>query len=248
MAGRLEAGKNAVLFYDDERLLEEFLFQYVKAGLNVCQPVIYLAGIRTVEQVRHAMSKNGIDPDSHNLSIMRYDDVFLKDGKFDPYRVHSTLFKQAHDLRALANSHHVRLATESNWWFLTDLFEQGLEMEEQHDLVPSYLSIVCTYNIVDLLKNVSVYHLARLADMHEDAFVISNRAQVGSVKFRVSLHGAIMEAVDELFEPAVVTRDTRFKPASDLLEYLQSKVGAARMVELEKRVEDRLFKMLNQMQ
>jgi hypothetical protein len=132
--------------------------------LNEGQPVIYLAGIRTVEEVRHALSVNGIDPDSHNLTIMRYDDLFLKDGRFDPFRVHNTLFKQAHDLRALTKSHHVRLATESNWWFLTDLFEQGLEMEEQHDLVPSYLSVVCTYNIVDLLKHVSIYHLAKIAN------------------------------------------------------------------------------------
>ena len=243
MAGALESGRNTVLFYDDDRLMQEFLFRYVKAGLKEGQPVIYLAGFHTIREIRRLMLANGIDAYSHNLSIMTYDDAFLNDGKFDKFHIQKTLFKKVEQLRSKTKSHHVRLATESNWWFLSDLFENGLDMEEQHAFVPSYLSVVCSYNIVDLLKNVSIYHLTRLVELHEDVLLVARQAQVSGTQFRFSLRSAIMESINELFEQDLV-RNLPCRLTSDLLVNLQSTVEASKMVELEKRVEGKLVCML----
>ena len=244
MAGALEAGKNIVLFYDDNSVLEDFLFRYVRAGLKEGQPVIYLAGFHTTNEIRQLMSVNGINPDSPNLSIMTYDDVFLNDGRFDQFHIHKTLFEKAESLRSRTKSRHVRLATESNWWCLSDLFENGLEMEEQHDLIPSYFSVVCSYNIVDLLKYVSIYHLTKLAELHEHAFLVAKQAQISDTQFRLSLSSVIIESINEIFFEPDLVRNMHCRLTSDLLVKLQSTVEASKMVELEKRVEGKLFCML----
>ena len=170
----LEPSRNAVLFYDNDKTLDRFLFHYVKAGLQKGETVFYWAGIRTVEEAEQRMSRYGIDCDYYKrngmLHFTSYDDMFLVDGRLDLLNCHRNLFSM---VKTSHNGNNIRLATESNWWLLADVFENGLDMEATHEMIPHNMSVVCSYNIANLMKYVNIYHLAKLMELHNDTLLVT---------------------------------------------------------------------------
>lgn len=247
LAENLEPGKNAVLFYDSNRLLEKFLLSYVKAGLRKRQPVIYLVGLNTEEKIKEKMLAHGIDAHSLGkeglLHIATYDDVFLNKGRFDPLRLHGVLFKKAAKIHDRHNSRSIRLVGESNWWLLADLFEKGLEVEEHYDVAPSYISSVCTYNIADLIKYVSIYHLAKLSELHDSTLLLTKGHLADGTQFYSSLGNCIVQAVEK-FDDSASPKKKHSRFISELLMDLHLKLGTERMAEIEKHVEERLSRTL----
>ncbi len=247
LAETIEPGKNAVLFYDSSRLLEKFLLSYVEAGLRKRQPVIYLGGLNTEDMIKEKMLAHGIDAHSLGkeglLHITTHDDVFLNKGRFDPLRLHSILFKKAAKIHDRHNGRSIRLVAESNWWLLSDLFEKGLEVEEHFDVAPSYLSSVCTYNIAELIKYVSIYHLARLSELHDSTLLLTKNSLANSTQFYSSLGNCIVQAVEK-FDDSVRPRKKHSRFISELLMDLHLKLGTEKMAELEKHVEERLSRTL----
>ncbi len=247
LAETLEPGKNAVLFYDSSRLLEKFLLSYVKEGLRKGQPVIYLGGLNKADEIKERMLARGIDAHSLGkeglLHITTFDDVFLNRGKFDPLRLHSVLFKRAAKIRDRYNSRKIRLVSESSWWLLADLFENGLEVEEHHDTAPSYLSLVCAYNVADLMKYVSIYHLARLSELHDSTLLLTKGSLANNIQFYSSLGNCIVQAVEK-FDDSARPRKKHSRFISELLMDLHLKMGSEKMAELEEHVEDRLSRIL----
>jgi hypothetical protein len=239
----MEAGRNALLFYDDGRVLDKFLFEYVKTGLQKGETVYYWTGIRTKDEAEKRMSSYGIDCDHYSrngmLRFTSYDEMVLVDGRLDLQSCHKKLF----DMTKTGNKTKARLATESNWWLLADVFENGLYMEGTHDMIPQVASVVCTYNIVDLMKYVNLYHLAKLMECHNDTLLETRSAIMLPVEFYSYLGNCILNVLGENFDYITVIRKKHSRFISEVLVELQMQIGSD-MAELERNVEAILVQKL----
>jgi hypothetical protein len=237
----LEPASNALLFYDKERTLQKFLFHYVKAGLDRGEHVHYWAGTRGIGEVEKSMSDYEIDYEGYvrrgMLHFATYDEMLLVDGRLDLLNCHKNLYRMTENGR-------VRLATESNWWLLADLFEGCLDMEATHEMLPRNMSIVCTYDIADLLKYVSIYHLAKLMECHNNTLLINNDSIMLSHDFYAYLGRCILDALEDNFNYITIVRKRHPRFISDVLLELEMRIGS-RMVELERDVEGKLMQKLN---
>ncbi len=244
LLGSLEPGKNALLFYDDDKMLERFLFQYVKTGLQKGETVFYWAGIQTVEEAERKMLRYGIDCNYYKrngtLRFTSYDDMVLVDGRLD-------LLNCQRNLLNMANTNHngnkIRLATESNWWLLADVFENGLDMETAHEIVPQNISIVCSYNIANLMKYVSIYHLAKLMELHNYTLVETKGSVMLPLEFYSYLGKCILDILEDSFEYITIVRSKHSRFISEVLSELEMRIGSD-ILELERRVEEKLGQTL----
>jgi len=239
----MEAGRNAVLFYDDDKTLDKFLFEYVKTGLQKGETVYYWTGIRTKEQAEKRMSSYGIDCDHYSrngtLYFASYDDMVLVDGRLDLRSCHKKLFSMI----KTGNKSKVRLATESNWWLLADVFENGVEMEGTHDMIPQIASVVCTYNIADLIKYVNLHHLAKLMESHYDTLLETRGSTMLPVEFYSYLGKCVLNILEENFDYVTIVGKKHSRFISEVLAELQMRIGSD-MVELERKVEAILVQKL----
>lgn len=240
----LESGMNAVLFYDSDQILERFLFHYVQSGLRKGEPVHYWAGIRTIDDVEKKMSDYGIDCDYYErkdlLHFVTYDEMLLADGRLDPLNCQRNLFNM---MKAYHNKNGIRLATESNWWLLADVFETGLDMEATHEMLPNSMSVVCTYNINDLMKYVNIYHLAKLMELHNNTLLANNSSLMLHHEFYTCLGNCILDALEESFSYITIARKKHSRFISDVLLELEMRIDSD-MLELERRVEEKLAQAL----
>ena len=235
----LELGRNALLFYDNDKTMERFLFDYVKTGLQRGENVLYFAGIRSVKEAEKKMSSYGIDCDYYKRNAMlqftTYDEMFLVGGRLDLSNCHKKLFNMTNGTAG----GKMRLATESNWWLLSDVFENALDMEATHDMLPRVMSVVCSYNIADLMKYVSIYHLARLMELHNDTILETKGSTMLSVEFYSYLGKCILDVLEEDFDYIAIVRKKHSRFISEMLTELQMRIGSD-MPELERNVEEKL--------
>ncbi|MGH9879069.1 MAG: hypothetical protein ACRD5H_15685, partial [Nitrososphaerales archaeon] len=188
------------------------------------------------EQVEKRMSSYGIDCDHYSrngmLRFTSYDDMVLVDGRLDLQSCHKKLFSMI----KTGSKSKVRLATESNWWLLADVFENGLEMEGTHDMIPQVASVVCTYNIADLMNYVNLYHLAKLMESHYDTLLETRGSTMLPVEFYSYLGKCILNILGENFDYVTIVRKKHSRFISEVLAELQMRIGS-NMVELERKVE-----------
>lgn len=240
----LEPGRNAVLFYDNDKTLERFLFHYIQSGLQKGETVFYWAGIRTVEEAEQRMSCYGIDCDYYKrngmLHFTSYDDMLLVDGRLDLLNCHRKLFNM---VKASHNGDHIRVATESNWWLLADVFENGLDMEATHELLPHTMSVVCSYNIGNLLKYVNIYHLAKLMELHNNTLLVTKGSVMLPVEFYTYLGKCIIDVLQDNFDYITIAKKKHSRFISEVLSELAKRIGSD-MIELERNVEEKLIHML----
>jgi len=237
----LEPSRNALLFYDNNKTLEKFLFDYVKTGLQKGETVLYWAGIRTAEEAEKRMSSYGIDCDHYKrngmLHFTSYDDMFLVDGRLDLMNCHRNLFNM---LKTIHNGNNMRLATESNWWLLADVFENALDAEATHEMIPNNMSVVCSYNIANLMKYVSIYHLAKLMELHNDTLLVTKGSVMLPLEFYSYLGKCILDALEDSFDYITIMRKKHSRFISEVLSELQMRIGS-HMIELERNIEEKLM-------
>ena len=240
----MEPSRNALLFYDNDKTLERFLFDYVKTGLQKGETVFYWAGIRTAEEAEKRMSSSGIDCDYYKRSGMlhftTYDDMFLVDGRFDLPNCRRKLFDM---IKTRHNGNNIRLATESNWYLLADVFEKAFDAESTHELLPSNMSVVCTYNISDLMKYANIYHLAKLMELHNDTLLETKGSVMLPVEFYSYLGRCILDVLDNSFDHITIARKKHSRFISEVLSELHRRIGSD-VLELERKVEEKLVREL----
>jgi hypothetical protein len=240
MLESLERGRSLVLFYDTDETLEKLLFHYVRAGLERGERVQYWAGINATSDVEPRMIRYGIDCEYYRkqgmLSITSYDEVFVvdSDGRFDPVEGRRKLLSMAN-----GNGNIHRLATESNWWLLSDLFENGIDMEGTHEITPFKGSIICSYNIRNLMKYVNIYHLARLMELHDDTLLVTRGSVMLPFEFYLLLGRCITDVLENSFDYITIVRRKHSRFISEVLQELEMRIGSD-MLELERSVEERL--------
>lgn len=236
----IQPSRNALLFYDRDETLDKFLFSYIKRGLQKDETVFYWSGIRTAEKAEERMSSCGIDCDYYKkkgmLHFTTYDEMFLVDGRLDLLHCHRNLFDI---LKKIRNGNNVRVATESNWWLLADVFENAIDMEATHEMIPQFASVVCTYNVADLLKYVNIYHLAKLMELHDYTLLQTKGSLMLPVEFYSYLGKCILEVLEDSFEYITVLRKKHSRFISEVLAELQMRIGSD-MGELERNVEQKL--------
>jgi len=244
LLGSLEPGKNALLFYDDDKTLERFLFEYVKTGLQKGETVFYWAGIQTAEEAEQRMLRYGIDCDYYKrndmLHFASYDDMFLVDGRLDLLNCQRNLLNMA---KTNHNGNKMRLATESDWWLSADVFENGLDMEAAHEIVPQNISIVCSYNIANLMRYVSIYHLAKLMELHNYTLVETKGSVMLPLEFYSYLGKCILDILEDSFDYITIVRSKHSRFISEVLSELEMRIGSD-MFELERKVEEKLERAL----
>lgn len=228
----------SLLLYRRDRDLQNVLLNYVKSGISSGDLVVYLAGMRTIEQVERMMQENGIDVEflrKKDLIITSYDNVFLSNGKAS---VSTALENLGEILDAAGPNRRVRIATESNWYIQADLFKLGTVAEKSHVLFPRNVSIVCSYNIDDMLDYTRIYHLAKLVEKHSHAMLKVNRINAS----RIEIYSYLRALAVTLIRSMGLGISTPFQntPLSSMLNGLDRQDA----LEIEKEMEKRLRETL----
>lgn len=162
-----------LILYQKEQDLVNFFIDYAKLSLERGDSVIYLAGTRSPSDVEESFVSSGLNFGYYKLrqriAVTTYDEVMLSEGKINLSRARTKLLQLA---SKMAKHRNVQVLSESNWWLLADVFQSGLEMEQRHPLLPSHMSVFCTYNIDDLLEFTRIYHIAKLLELHRHSLMI----------------------------------------------------------------------------
>lgn len=242
LLGSIRRGRNALIFYDQEKTLETCLFSFVKAGLERNEHCFYWAGINRIEDVEQKMLDQGLDIDHYRskglLSFLSYDDLFIVDGKLDLLNGFRRIFELTNSGNCNGNSRY-RMATESGWWLLSDLFEKAMEAEATHETLPRNISAVCTYNIHQMLKYVNIYHLAKLMEHHSDTFVLTEKSVMLPLQFYSLLGRCIIDVLQNEFDYITIVRKKHSRFISEILLELEMRIGSD-ILELERSVEEQL--------
>lgn len=229
----------SLLLYQRDRDLQNVLLNYVKSGINSRDLVVYWAGMRTIEQVERMMQEKGVDVEflqkKGDLLITSYDNVFLSNGRAS---VSTALENLGKILYAAGPNKRVRIATESNWYIHADLFKLGTVAEESHVLFPTNVSLVCSYNINDMLKYTRIYHLAKLIEKHSHAMLKVNRINAS----KIEIYSYLKALAITLMRKRGLGVQTPFQntPLSSMLNRLDRQDA----LEIEKEMEKRLRETL----
>lgn len=179
--------------------MEELLFNHVKAKLAAGDVVFYWSGTKPVSYIEQALFSRGIDVDrfrkNQDLKIVTYDEMFLTNGRLDLHKASSKLTEM---VKEISETRNVRLVSESNWWLWADVFESGLQMEETHDKLPKNLSVICSYNVTDLLDYVRIYHMAKLMDLHKHSILKSSHRSVASNELALLMRNLALTSIQSL--------------------------------------------------
>lgn len=243
LLGSLGGGMNSLLFYDSDKTLDKFLSHYVKTGLQNGGTVIYLTGIRTIDEAEQKLIDAGIDCVHHErngtLQLMSYDDIFLVDGRIELLNAYRNMLRIVNN----HNGNSTRLATESNWWLLADVFENAIDMEAAHEILPNNMSAVCTYSIKDLMEYANIYHLAKLMELHHKTLLLTKDTVMLPLEFYSYLGKCIISVLENDFDYITIIRKKHSRFISEILLELEMRIGVD-MVKLERNVEEKLISML----
>jgi DcmR-like sensory protein len=241
----LERGKHSLFLYDDYEFMESVFLNYIRQGISHGECIIYLAGLKPVDDVKLKLQKAGIDPDDQRcpLTVVCYDSLLLENGAFDLDSVAKKLtsisekFCHARRQGIKKNSVNLRIAADADWWLYTDLFLNGLRMEQVYGIINPDASLVCAYNIAGLLKHIGLYHLARLLETHDESVLATNKIILINSELYAKLGARLIEELEQQ-QQAKLPKEIRIfhKKLSEVLTNLEDTESELDIVRLEESI------------
>lgn len=147
---QLRPASHVIFVYDSVIAKYNVLFNYLKIGLENGEATVYVASEENPEQIEEAMKEFGIDLDRYKrnsaLSILRYDDVYITDGKFDldaTIDFWNKLYKEA----LKKGFKGLRVTGEMACFFKHNLIQELIEYERAlHRTLDIPIIAICAYN------------------------------------------------------------------------------------------------------
>ena len=234
-----------LILYQKEQDLCNFFIDCARLSLESGDSVIYLAGTRSPSDVEESFVSSGINLRYHKMrqrfAITTYDEVMLSGGKINLSRARTKLLQLA---SKMAKHRNIQVLSESNWWLMADVFQSGLLMEQTHPLLPSHMSVFCTYSLDDLLEFARIYHVAKLLELHRHSLMILSQHLAMARDPKTLLRNIVTASIADSGMPLKRHIGSQSTPPliSELIENIANRDDR---IELESIVESRLRWVVN---
>ena len=181
---------NHVLFlYESSEDKYSILFNYLKAGLENGEAVLYVASEENPNQIRDAMKRFGVEVEKNEkagaLQILGYNDFYILKGKFT---IATTLglINKLYDEALTKGFKGLRGAAELGCFFEHDLIQELMEYEKAlHRVFDIPIIGVCAYNINTLIrakKPINLYN--ELLRAHGTILFTGTDNELGKIEIR----------------------------------------------------------------
>jgi hypothetical protein len=185
LARQLKPTDHAIMFYEYPEDKYRVLFDYLEAGLDSQEAVVYVAGAdETPGLIKSLLEKRGVNVEqcegNDMLQVIDFKDWYLVDGEFNVQRTIAGWAKLLSD--ALADGFKgLRVAGDATWFIERDMKGKLLEYERSlHRVLDIPLIAMCAYSLPVLTKNNEVQFVIDLIKAHNNVIFLG--AQAGLVK------------------------------------------------------------------
>lgn len=180
---------HVVLFYDSPELKHEILYSYIKNGLDKGEAARYICCEETPSEIEDSMRVFGIDVDAFQksgaLTILPYDEFYIKDGAFNIQEVMDA-WQEFYNQSRTAGFKGLRVTGEMSCFIKHDLIEDLLEYEKAlHSILEIPIMAICAYSswtIENVDNPVNVY--SELVKAHGKVLYADKASAAGYLEIR----------------------------------------------------------------
>ncbi len=186
---QLRPTNHVIFVYDYPEGKYNVLFNYLKVGLDRGEAGVYVTSEENPSQIREAMRRFGVKVEKHErtdaLRILGYEEVYIKDGKFDitaTMNVWSKLYREA----LKKGFKGLRVTGEMACFFKHNLVQELIEYEKAlHTILDIPMIAVCAYNASMLNRSNDPVNLyTELARAHGTILFTGLDTQLGRMEIR----------------------------------------------------------------
>ena len=164
---KIKGPVHGILFYRDAVEKWGTLNEFVKAGINRGERVIYVAGEEPPERIREVMLHYDLDimevEREGQLKIMNYDKVYIVDSRVEIPKILKR-WKMAFEEALEVGFRGLRVCGEAECFFTNNLVEELIEYEKAIGRKPKFpMEALCVYSLhrLDFLKETSIYEIVK---------------------------------------------------------------------------------------
>ena len=150
LVSQLKPTEHAIFVYDSLEAKHNFLFSYIRCGLENGEAAVYVCSEESPSQIRDAMKRFGIEVEEHErigaLNVLPYTDVYIVNGRFS---IPSTigLWNRFYKEALAKGFRGLRVTGETACFFEHNLIRELVEYEEAlHRVLEIPIVGVCAYN------------------------------------------------------------------------------------------------------
>lgn len=189
IVNRLRPTDHAIFVYDYIETKHDFLFSYIRTGLENNEAAAYVCSEENPNQIREAMKQFGIEVEKHEragaLTIIHYTDLYIIDGKFNITKVLDSWNKLYRE--ALTKGFKgLRVTGEMECFFKHNLTKELVEYEDAlHRVLDLPIVAICAYNanILNRSKDpVNIY--SELVKAHGTVLFTAKDNKLGTIEIR----------------------------------------------------------------
>ena len=130
---QMKAKDHVIMFYSTLEDKHKVLFTYLKAGLDAGEAAAYVASQESLDEVREAMKKFGVDVDrferSGALRVIDYKDRYIIGGRFNASKA-KELLKERYDEAVAKGFKGLRITGEMACFFNHGMVKELVEYEK----------------------------------------------------------------------------------------------------------------------
>ena len=188
LASRLKPKDHLILVYDSLENKYNFLFRYIKQGLENNEVAAYVCSEENPNQIRDAMKQFGIEVEKYErtgaLNILHYTDFYIFDGKFSITKVLDSWNKLYKD--ALSKGFKgLRVTGEMECFFKHHLIKELVEYEDAYRVLDIPIVAICAYNANTLANTrdpINVY--SELVKAHGKVLFTRTDNKLGTIEIQ----------------------------------------------------------------
>ncbi len=148
-ARQLRPMDHVIFVYDNQETRNEVLFNYVEAGLESGDAVVYVASEDNPNEIKKDMKRFGIDVARHEkngaLRILNYDEIYLVAGRFNSSAI-TDRWKTIYDQAVSKGFKRLRAIGEMGCFFKHNLLSELTEYEQTvHRALEPPIIGICVY-------------------------------------------------------------------------------------------------------
>jgi len=152
----LKPSDHTIFVYQSEEAKHNVLFNYIRLGLENGEAAVYVTSSEGLSEIRDGMKQCGILVDKYErtgaLRVLRYDEVYIIDGKFDiPTTI--GMWNKLYNEAVAKGFKGLRVTGEMTCFFKHELLQELVEYETAlHKILDLPMIAICAYNAEDLTK------------------------------------------------------------------------------------------------
>jgi len=185
----LKPSDHIIFVYQSEEAKHNVLFNYIRLGLENGEAGVYVTSSEGLSEIRDGMKQFGIPVDKYErtgaLRVLRHDEVYIIDGKFDiPTTI--GMWNKLYNEAVAKGFKGLRVTGEMTCFFKHDLLQELVEYETAlHKILDLPMIGICAYNAEDLTKAFNPINLYNeLVNAHGTVLFAGIDNKLGKIEIR----------------------------------------------------------------